>query len=50
MGAIRLCEHQFDLYEVEIRRGNVKHNPYQQCLEYLEEFAEELEIRKNKKT
>jgi len=50
MGAIRLCEHQFDLFEVEIRRGNVTQNPYQQCLEYMEEFAEELELRKSKKT
>ena len=50
MGAIRLCEHKFDLFTIELRRSTLRgvNNPYEACLEVLEEHAEELEISKEK--
>ena len=50
MGAIRLCEHKFDLFNIELRRGKMRgiNNPYEACLEVLEEHAEELEISNEK--
>ena len=44
--AIRICEMRFDYYEVEKHRQKIKSNPYEECLEYLEEYSEKLELEK----
>ena len=48
MGAVRLCEHQFDMFEVQVRRGLIRNNPFEECIEFLEEYAEDLQIRLEK--
>ena len=44
--AIRICEMRFDYYEVEKHRQKIKSNPYEECLEFLEEYSEKLELEK----
>ena len=44
--AIRICEKCFDFHEIEKHRQKIKSNPYEECLEYLEDYSEKLELNK----
>jgi len=42
LNAIRLCETEFDTFEVKSRNEAGKSNPYEKCLNFLEDYAENI--------